>query len=144
MTRPPFGFGPSDRPDEPGGGDDPFGLSAMFGGAGGPFGGDMGSVFAQMQKLMSWTGGPVNWDLADEVATGSTRPDDVAVTAEQTRQVADACRLTRCPGRARAGGADRVGAGVGGHAAPLWVWSSRGRGVSVPVPYSRLSLVSVR
>jgi hypothetical protein len=43
MTRPPFGFGPSDRPDEPGDPNDPFGLSAMFGGAGGPFGGgDMG------------------------------------------------------------------------------------------------------
>jgi putative hydrolase len=53
----------------------------------------MGSVFAQMQKLMSWTGGPVNWDLADEVATGATRPDDVPVTAEQTRQVTEACRL---------------------------------------------------
>jgi len=93
MTRPPFGFGPPDRPDEPGGGDDPFGLSAMFGGAGGPFGGDMGSVFAQMQKLMSWSGGPVNWDLADEVATGATRPADEPVTAEQARQVTDACRL---------------------------------------------------
>ena len=93
MTRPPFGFGPADRPDDEPGGDDPFGLSAMFGGAGGPFGGDMGSVFAQMQKLMSWTGGPVNWDLADEVATGATRTDDVPVTAAQTRQVADACRL---------------------------------------------------
>jgi len=93
VTRPPFGFGPPDRPDEPGGGDDPFGLSAMFGGAGGPFGGDMGSVFAQMQKLMSWSGGPVNWDLADEVATGATRGDDVPVTAEQAREVADACRL---------------------------------------------------
>ena len=93
MTRPPFGFGPADRPDEPGDGDDPFGLSAMFGGAGGPFGGDMGSVFAQMQKLMSWTGGPVNWDLADEVATGATRADDVPVTAAQSREVAEACRL---------------------------------------------------
>ncbi len=93
MTRPPFGFGPSDRPDEPGDGDDPFGLSAMFGGAGGPFGGDMGSVFAQMQKLMSWTGGPVNWDLADEVATGATRADDVPVTAQQEREVVEACRL---------------------------------------------------
>ena len=93
MTRPPFGFGPADRPEEPGGGDDPFGLSAMFGGAGGPFGGDMGSVFAQMQKLMSWSGGPVNWDLADEVATGATRAKDEPVTAEQARQVVEACRL---------------------------------------------------
>lgn len=93
MTRPPFGFGPPDRPDEPGDSNDPFGLSAMFGGAGGPFGGDMGSVFAQMQKLMSWSGGPVNWDLADEVATGATRAEDTPVTAEQAREVADACRL---------------------------------------------------
>jgi hypothetical protein len=53
----------------------------------------MGSVFAQMQKLMSWTGGPVNWDLADEVATGATRPGDVPVTPEQARQVTEACRL---------------------------------------------------
>ena len=93
MTRPPFGFGPPDRPDEPGDSNDPFGLSAMFGGAGGPFGGDMGSVFAQMQKLMSWSGGPVNWDLADEVATGATRADDVPVTEQQAREVGDACRL---------------------------------------------------
>ena len=93
MTRPPFGFGPSDRPDDEPGGDDPFGLSAMFGGAGGPFGGDMGAVFAQMQRLMSWSGGPVNWDLATEVATGATRSDDRAVTADERREVADACRL---------------------------------------------------
>ena len=90
MTRPPFGFGPPDRPEEP---EDPFGLQAMFGGAGGPFGGDMGGMFAQLQKLMSWSGGPVNWDLAGEVATGATRPDDVPVTAEQEREVAEACRL---------------------------------------------------
>ena len=93
MTRPPFGFGPSDRPDDEPSGDDPFGLSAMFGGAGGPFGGDMAAVFAQMQRLMSWSGGPVNWDLATEVATGATRSDDRAVTAEEKREVVEACRL---------------------------------------------------
>lgn len=93
MTRPPFGFGPGDRPEEPAGGDDPFGLSAMFGGAGGPFGGDMGSVFAQLQRLMSWTGGPVNWDLAGEVATGATRAQDRPVTPAEQRQVAEAARL---------------------------------------------------
>jgi len=93
MTRPPFGFGPGDRPDEPGDPDDPFGLSKMFGGAGGPFGGGMGEVFAQMQKLMSWTGGPVNWDLATEVATGATRSEDVPVSAAQEREVIEACRL---------------------------------------------------
>ena len=99
MTRPPFGFGPGggsgDEPGEGDGpsGDDPFGLSAMFGGAGGPFGGDMGAVFAQMQRLMSWTGGPVNWDLASEVATGATREGDRAVTGAESREIAEACRL---------------------------------------------------
>ena len=65
----------------------------MFGGAGGPFGGDMGQVFAQLQRLMSWSGGPVNWDLATEVATGATRADDRPVTAEEVREVEEACRL---------------------------------------------------
>lgn len=99
MTRPPFGFGPPGGPDEPGRDDDPFGLAALFGGAGGPFGaggagpGGMGEIFGQLQKLMSWSGGPVNWDLADEVASGATRADDVPVTAEQTREVVETCRL---------------------------------------------------
>lgn len=89
MTTPPFGFGPSDRPEEPeggggGGGADPFGLSAMFGGA---------DVFATLSRLMSWTGGPVNWDLATEVAETAARKDDVAVTPQQAREVEEACRL---------------------------------------------------
>lgn len=81
MTRPPFGFGPSDRPDEP---EDPFGLSALFGG---------GDVFATLSRLMSWTGGPVNWDLATQVAETAAREGDVPVTPEQTREVEQACRL---------------------------------------------------
>ena len=86
MTRPPFGFGPAGSSDEPGG-DDPFGLSAMFGGA---LGGD---VFAGLQRLLSWTGGPVNWDLAREVATTAAGTDDPAVSDEQHREVVDACHL---------------------------------------------------
>jgi putative hydrolase len=88
VTRPPFGFGPSDRPDEPERPDDPFGLAGMLGG-----GADMGNVFGQLQRLMSWSGGPVNWDLATEVATTATRADDRPVTAEESAQVAEACRL---------------------------------------------------
>ena len=84
MTRPPFGFGPGDRPDEPDRGDDPFGLSAMFGG---------GDVFATLSRLMSWTGGPVNWDLATQVAETAAREGDRPVTAQESREVADACRL---------------------------------------------------
>jgi putative hydrolase len=91
VTRPPFGFGPSGRPDEPedgDGGDDPFGLSALFGaGAGG------GDLLAQLTSLMSWSGGPVNWDLATQVATTAAKEHDRAATAEEARAVADACRL---------------------------------------------------
>ncbi len=93
VTRPPFGFGPSSgaggdsgEPDP----NDPLGLSKMFGGA---LGGNPGDLFGQLQRLMSWTGGPVNWDLALEVAAGALKADDVPLTAEQAREVADAGRL---------------------------------------------------
>ena len=86
MTRPPFGFGPSSGSDEPDDGD-PFGLGKLLGGAGG------GDLFAQLQKLMSWSGGPVNWDLAEEVAMAALQDGDRPVTVEETRQVADAGRL---------------------------------------------------
>src|SRR4051812_24792947 len=51
---------------------DPFGLGALFGGMAG--GGSPEDVlgkmplFAELQKLMSWSGGPVNWDLARQGA----------------------------------------------------------------------------
>jgi putative hydrolase len=89
MTRPPFGFGPPDRPDEPERPDDPLGLGGLFGGGAG----DLGGMFASMQRLMSWTGGPVNWDLAAEIATRTTREQDRPVTTEEAGQVAEACRL---------------------------------------------------
>ncbi len=84
MTRPPFGFGPADRPDEPEGGNDPFGLSGLLGG---------GDMFATLGKLMSWTGGPVNWDLATQVAEAAAREGDRPVTEQEARDVAEACRL---------------------------------------------------
>jgi putative hydrolase len=84
MTDPPFGFGlPGDRdrdpgdsgstPDVPGGAG---GAGRGQGGPGGP-GGPLGPLgdpqqFAdalrQFADLMSWQGGPVNWDLAKNVA----------------------------------------------------------------------------
>ena len=95
MTRPPFGFGPADRPEEPDEpGNDPFGLGGLgglLGGLGG--GGDLGGMFAQLQKLMSWSGGPVNWDLASEIATTASRQQDRAVTAAEAAEVVEACRL---------------------------------------------------
>ncbi|MCU1595053.1 MAG: hypothetical protein JWO12_2445 [Frankiales bacterium] len=80
MTRPPFGFGPGSGD---GTGDDPFGLAGMFG----------GDFMAQISKMMSWSGGPVNWDLATEVATNALRADDRAVTPAEQVEIADAGRL---------------------------------------------------
>ena len=65
---------------------DPFGLGKMFGSSG-------GDLFAQLQRLLSWTGGPVNWDLAREVAETAARAADRPVTPEETREVAEAGRL---------------------------------------------------
>ena len=124
MTRPPFGFGPGDRPDEPEDGEsnDPFGLSAMFPGVG-----NGGDLFAQLASLMSWRGGPVNWDLASSVATGAITTDDQPVTAEETREVVEACRLadlwldpvTTLPG---AGGQGQAWTRAGWFEATLPAW----------------------
>lgn len=89
MSDIPFGFGRSsggddaDGPGRPGGpgnpggpggpGQDPFGL----GGGGLPFDPsmlesmrpeDIGAAFQRLGQLMSWDGGPVNWDLARDIA----------------------------------------------------------------------------
>ena len=120
MTRPPFGFGPSDRPDDPEG-NDPFGLAAMFG---------SGDLFAQLSQLMSWRGGPVNWDLATTVATEGVKADDRPVTDDEARAVVDACRLadvwldpvTTLPG---SGGEGRAWTRLGWIEATLPAWRQR-------------------
>ena len=92
MSDVPFGFGLPDRDPErrgegEGGGSspnpmDPFGLGALFGMGPGAAGGAPEDLlakmplFAELQKLMTWSGGPVNWDLArqgaiSQLATGS-------------------------------------------------------------------------
>jgi putative hydrolase len=94
MNGNPFGFGlPSgDDPDRPRmdftGAENPF--AAMFGN-------DPAAIqaaFAQLGQLMSWTGGPVNWDLARDVArqTVATEPDP-SVSESARREVAEAIRL---------------------------------------------------
>src|SRR4051794_41859267 len=101
MSDVPFGFGLPDRDPErrdpqsdPA---DPFGLGALFGGVagGGPPEDVLGKMplFAELQKLMNWSGGPVNWDLArqgaiSQLAVGHHPPSP----AEQT-PVAAALRL---------------------------------------------------
>ena len=79
------------QPPDP---DDPFGLSRLFGsGMGGALGGNPAELLGMLQRAMSWTGGPVNWDLARDVSERAAREDDRPVTPEETRAVADAGRL---------------------------------------------------
>jgi len=75
-TNLPFGFGSGDG--EPGGGDDLSGAMPLF---------------AELQKLMSWSGGPVNWELARQLAASSLGGGQRAVSAAERAAVADALRL---------------------------------------------------
>jgi putative hydrolase len=101
---PPFGFGLPDRDPErrePGkGGDpagDPFGLGALFGGiAGGGSPEDLLGkmpLFAELQKLMSWSGGPVNWDLARQGAISQLSAGHQPTSQAEQTAVAEALRL---------------------------------------------------
>jgi len=61
------------------------------------FGNDPAAIqaaFAQIGQMMAWTGGPVNWDLAKDVARkqAATEPDPSVSPAAAT-EVADAVRL---------------------------------------------------
>jgi len=113
MTDRPFGFGPPDpdrRPGEPGGsggGSQPpsgggGGQPPGPGGPGGPFGaqnpfGDpqqFADALRQFADLMSWQGGPVNWDLAKNVARHAVAAaGDPSVLDSQRREVTEALRL---------------------------------------------------
>ena len=99
MSNFPFGFnpGPSDEGGEPGdrsgqpapggGPTDPF--SAMLGG-----GGDIGAAFSRLGELLSYQGGPVNWDLARDVARQAvSAAGDRSVATAEREQVLDAMRL---------------------------------------------------
>jgi putative hydrolase len=99
MTDLPFGFSPS------GGSDD---LAAKI-----PF-------FAELQKLMSWTGGPVNWDLARQVAIATASGDDAPVPDAAAAEVTDTVRL-----------------------ADLWLdpLTTLPSGVSVPAAWSRVAWI---
>jgi putative hydrolase len=94
MSDIPFGFGSANRePGEPGGsgGEQPAGFG--FGDLGGDLAGKI-PLFAELQKLFS-ASGPVNWDLARQVATSALTATHVPVTpadrdaAEQAVRLAD-------------------------------------------------------
>ena len=80
----PFGFGPGSGDSE----GEPFNLGA--------FGGDLSAAmpfFAELQKLMSWQGGPVNWDLARQLAVQALSGSNPGVSPPERAGVAEAIRL---------------------------------------------------
>jgi putative hydrolase len=108
--RPPFGFGPPGRPGDdnpqsgggqgPGGqgpgGQNPFGFG--LGGPGGPGGPGNPNQFAdalrQFADMLSYTGGPVNWELAKNLARHAiAAKGDPSVLANERAAVTEAVRL---------------------------------------------------
>ncbi len=124
MSNNPFGFnlGPEDDPDDrnpaasggagtgSGGAPDP--LSAMFGAGGGQQ--DIGAALQQLGRLLSWQGGPVNWDLARDLARQAVSASgDRSVSAVERQEVIDAMRLAELwldPVTGLAGGASSANA----------------------------------
>jgi len=75
-------------------------LSALFGGRGAPGGagpggmGDLTQIFSQIQSMMKPHDGPVNWDVAIDMARKqAAQSPDPSITAKQRDEVADAVRL---------------------------------------------------
>jgi putative hydrolase len=105
MADRPFGFGLPDKPEDQGG----EGSSGSGGpsdpGSGGPFGaqgpfGAMGNpqqfadALRQFADLLSYQGGPVNWDLAKNVARHAiAAAGDPSVLEAQRREITEAVRL---------------------------------------------------
>ena len=100
MTEPPFGFGPGsgsgDDPDRPGGsgsgGNNPFGAMGPLGPLGDPQ--QFADALRQFADLMSWQGGPVNWDLAKNIARQTVaQKGDASVLETDRAKVVEALRL---------------------------------------------------
>ncbi len=94
--RPPFGFGPPGRPGD----DDPKpGDQGPAGPLGGPFGGAGGAnqfadALRQFADMLSYSGGPVNWELAKNLARHAiAAKGDPSVLANERAAVTDAIRL---------------------------------------------------
>lgn len=82
--------GSGSGPGGPGGPDDPFGfLSGMFGGQ---FPGGAG-FFGELQRMLAWTGGPINWDLAGDLARRTAAEGDPPVSSADASAVDEALRL---------------------------------------------------
>ena len=94
MADRPFGFGLPDKPEDQGGEG-----SAGSSGSGGPFGAmgnpqQFADALRQFADLLSWQGGPVNWDLAKNVARHAiAAAGDPSVLEAQRREITEAVRL---------------------------------------------------
>src|SRR6516225_6753705 len=102
MADPPFGFGPPGGPGRGSGGSGGSGPSGEPPSGGGPAGplGPLGDpqqftqALRQFADLMSWQGGPVNWDLARNVARHAVAAEgDPSVLDIDRQKVVDALRL---------------------------------------------------
>ncbi len=99
MTSNPFGFGaggPDSGSGSGSGGDGGNEPARSEGGAGFGIPEDIASkvpLFAELQKLMSWQGGPVNWDLARQTAISQVAGGQGSVSAVERRAVEEAIRL---------------------------------------------------
>jgi putative hydrolase len=92
MTDPPFGFGVPGNPDEGSGGSG----NTPGGGPTGPFGDpqQLADALRQFADLMAWQGGPVNWDLAKNMARQTVAAKgDPSVLDVERNQITEALRL---------------------------------------------------
>src|SRR5207342_1175656 len=101
MADPPFGFGPPGGQGRGSGGSGSGGSGSSGGppGEGGPLGplGDpqqFAEALRQFADLMSWQGGPVNWDLAKNVARHTLAAEgDPSVLDADRHKITEAVRL---------------------------------------------------
>ena len=75
MTNLPFGFGRGDDPR------DPNDMSGQI------------PLFAELQRLLSWSGGAVNWDLAKQLARQTLAGESQSITPADRSGTVDAIRL---------------------------------------------------
>ncbi|RDG38803.1 zinc-dependent metalloprotease [Streptomyces corynorhini] len=89
-----FGLPGAGGPGGPGGGDNPF--AAMFGSLNPN---DLGAAFQQLGQMLSYEGGPVNWDMAKQIARQTVAqgtPDgtkDASIGPAERSAVEEAVRL---------------------------------------------------
>ena len=99
MSEIPFGFGKPGDPDDSGSsgsGGRGSGAGSGFGGFGplGDLGGtDISNALHRFADMLSWQGGPVNWDLAKDVARQAAAGDDPSIGPAERAAVTDAIRL---------------------------------------------------